>query len=159
LSHKTWPALGFAGVAYSNWDSFCCAWDDSVPRGSNGRPALLLGYPGGHVGSRGLTGGAHAPAPKRDLDWFLGQIEPVFPGTTAAATGRVYEDHWARDPYVHGAYSYLGVGQAATYGTIAAHPEGRIHFAGEHTSINYEGFLNGAVESGERAARELLRKL
>ena len=157
LSHKTWPALGFAGAAYSEWDSFCCAWDDSVPLGPAASPALLLGFPGGRVGASGLTGAAHGPAPARDLEWFLDQIEPVFPGTSSAATGRAYEDHWARDRWVHGAYSYFRVGQANTYGTIAAAAEGRFQFAGEHTSINYQGFLNGAVETGERAARALLR--
>jgi monoamine oxidase len=159
LSRKTWPALGFAGAAYSEWDRFCCAWDDSVPLGPDGSPALLLGFPGGRVGAHRLTGAAHGPAPARDLAWFLDQIEPVFPGTSRAATGRAYEDHWALDPWVHGAYSYYRVGQAATYGAIAAAPEGHVQFAGEHTSINYPGFLNGAVETGERAARALLRSI
>ncbi len=96
LRHKTWPSLGFAGAAYGEWDGFCCAWDDSVPLGPNGGPALMLGFPGGHVGARGLKGVAHGPAPAGDLEWFLRQIEPVFPGTSSAATGRAYEDHWAR---------------------------------------------------------------
>jgi monoamine oxidase len=159
LSHKTWPTLGFAGVAYSEWNGFCCAWDDSVPLGPRASPALLLGFPGGYVGARTLKGPAHGPAPAQDLDWFLARIELVFPGTTSAATGRAYEDHWALDPWVNGAYSYYRVGQANSYGAIAARPEGRIHFAGEHTSVSYQGFLNGAVESGERAARELLRRI
>jgi len=157
LTRKTWPPLGFAGAAYSEWDGFCCAWDDSVPQGANARPALLLGFPGGRVGAGTLTGEAHGPAPFADRDWLLRQIEPVFPGTVAAATGRAYEDHWALDPYVHGAYSFYRVGQAASYGALAARAEAPYHFAGEHTSSRFQGFLEGAVESGERAARELVR--
>jgi monoamine oxidase len=53
----------------------------------------------------------------------------------------------------------MRVGQAASYGLIAAAPEGRLHFAGEHTSINNQGFLDGAVETGERAAREIFRQI
>jgi monoamine oxidase len=155
LHRKTWPALGFSGATYSEWDRYCCAWDDSVPIGPNAGPALLLGFPGGRVGESQLTGQAHGAAPSADVDWFLAAIEPVYPGTTDAYTGRAYEDHWALDPWVRGAYSYNRVGQAATYGTIAAAAEGRIHFAGEHTSTEFQGFLEGAVESGERAAREL----
>jgi monoamine oxidase len=155
LRHKTWPALGFSGATYSEWDGYCCAWDDSVPLGPNASPALLLGFPGGRVGRSQLTGQAHGAAPSLDVDWFLSAIEPVFPGTRASYTGRAYEDHWALDPWVQGAYSYYRVGQAATYGTIAAAAEGRVHFAGEHTSTEFQGFLEGAVESGERAAREL----
>jgi monoamine oxidase len=159
IAHKTWPALGFAGAAYSEWDGFCCAWDDSVPAGAGGSPAQLLGFPGGRVGRTGLTGTAHATAPPADVDWFLGQIEPVYPGTAAAYTGRAYEDHWVLDPWVHGAYSYCRVGQASSFGRIAGLPEGSIHFAGEHTSVAHQGFLEGAVVSGERAARQLLRKM
>jgi len=89
----------------------------------------------------------------------LGELERVFPGTTAAFTGRAYEDHWALDPWVRGAYSYYRVGQAASYGEIARRAEGRVLFAGEHTSIANIGFLDGAVETGERAARRLLQRL
>jgi monoamine oxidase len=83
----------------------------------------------------------------------------VFPGTCGAYTGRAYEDHWALDPWVRGAYSYYHVGQANTYGQLAGAGEGRFLFAGEHTSINNIGFLDGAVETGERAARQLLRRV
>lgn len=83
----------------------------------------------------------------------------MLPGTTAAFTGQAYEDHWALDPWVRGAYSYYRVGQANSYGQLAGASEGRLLFAGEHTSINKIGFLEGAVETGERAARRLLRRL
>jgi monoamine oxidase len=158
LQRKTWPALGYSGVAYSEWEGFCCAWDDSVPQGPGAHPALLLGFPGGRVGKSQLTGAAHGSAPDADVKWLLKGIESVYPGTTAQYAGRAYEDHWAADPWVKGAYSYFKVGQAATFGARAAATEGPILFAGEHTSSTFQGFLEGAVESGERAARRLLRK-
>jgi monoamine oxidase len=156
LARKTWPQLGFSGATYSEWDGYCCAWDDSVPLGPTGSPALLLGFPGGHVGRTGLTGQAHGAAPPADVATFLSEIEPVYPGTSAAYTGRAYEDHWALDPWVAGAYSYCRVGQAATFGHLAGLAEGPIHFAGEHTSVQHQGFLDGAVSTGERAARQIL---
>ncbi|MHB8233772.1 MAG: flavin monoamine oxidase family protein, partial [Solirubrobacteraceae bacterium] len=159
LSHKTWPGLGFSGATYGEWDSYCCAWDDSVPAGPTAAPAQLLGFPGGTPGRTGLTGQAHGVAPSADVQAFLAQIEPVYPGTRAAYTGRAYEDHWALDPWVLGAYSYCRVGQAATFGHLAGLREGSIHFAGEHTSVSHQGFLDGAVETGERAARQLLKTL
>jgi monoamine oxidase len=159
LTRKTWPALGFAGAVYGEWNGFCCAWDDSVPLGPDASPALLLGFPGGEVGKSQLTGDAHASAPAADVAWLLGEIERVYPGTTAVYTGRAYEDHWALDPWVRGAYSYYRVGQASSYGALAAVPEGRAYFAGEHTSRKFQGFLEGAVITGERAARQLLHAL
>jgi monoamine oxidase len=159
LGHKTWPALGYSGATYGEWQRLACAWDDAVQLGPGARPALYLAFPGGRVGRSGLTGKAHGRAPARDVSWALGELEHVFPGTTAAYTGRAYEDHWARDPWVRGAYSYYRVGQASTYGQLAGASDGRFLFAGEHTSINNIGFLDGAVETGERAARRLLRKV
>jgi monoamine oxidase len=159
LAHKTWPVLGFSGATYGEWDGYCCAWDDSVPQGPSASPAMLLGFPGGDRARTGLTGQAHGSAPGADIATFLAQVEPVYPGTRAAFTGRAYEDHWALDPWVLGAYSYCRVGQAATFGHIAGVREGAIHFAGEHTSVRHQGFLEGAVESGERAARQLLNAL
>jgi monoamine oxidase len=95
----------------------------------------------------------------QDVNWALAQIEHLFPGTTAAYAGRAYEDHWALDPWVRGAYSYYRVGQANSYGQLAGASEGRFLFAGEHTSIENIGFLDGAVETGELAARRVFRRI
>jgi monoamine oxidase len=159
VAEKTWARLGFNGVAYTDWHSFDVCWDDSVPLGPNGAPALLLAFPGASTGRSVLTGAAHGPSPVRDTNWFLDRIEPIFPGTRAAFTGAAYEDHWVEDPWVRGAYSFYKVGQYAEYGTLAALTQGRVHFAGEHTSINNQGFLDGAVESGERAAKEIVAQI
>jgi monoamine oxidase len=159
LNHKTWPALGYSGATYGEWQRLACAWDDTVQLGPDASPALYLAFPGGRVGASGLAGAAHGPAPVRDVNWALGQIEQVFPGTTAAYAGRAYEDHWALDPWVRGAYSYYRVGQANSYGELAGATEGRFLFAGEHTSIENIGFLEGAVETGELAARRLFRRI
>lgn len=159
LSRKTWPALGFSGATYGDWQRLACGWDESVALGAAAEPALYLAFPGGRRGAGGLTGAAHGPAPAADVAFALGELDHVFPGTSAAFTGRAYEDHWALHPFSHGAYSYYRVGQAATYGELAARTEGRILFAGEHTSIANIGFLDGAVETGERAARRLIRRL
>ncbi|HXB16342.1 MAG TPA: NAD(P)/FAD-dependent oxidoreductase [Solirubrobacteraceae bacterium] len=158
LTHKTWPALGYSGAIYGEWQRLACGWDDCVQLGPGASPALYLAFPGARAGASGLTGAAHGPAPAADVATALGDIEHLFAGTTAAFTGRAYEDHWSEDPWVHGAYSYYRVGQASSYGTIARRTEGRMLFAGEHTSIANIGFLDGAVETGERAARRLLHR-
>ena len=131
------------------------AWDDSVPLGTSG-PAILLAFPGGSTGKNVLTGAAHGKAPKTDVSWFLNQIEPVFPGTTAAYSGFAWEDHWSVDPWHKGAYSYWRLGQYTTFSGYEGVQEGNVHFAGEHTDPEEQGFLNGAINTGERAASEVL---
>jgi monoamine oxidase len=159
LTHKTWPALGFSGAAFGEWDRLACGWDDCVPLGPNAAPALYVAFPGGRVGRSKLTGAAHGRTPPADATWALSEIDNVFPGTSGAYTGRSYEDHWALDPWVKGAYSYYCVGQATSYAALAQAPEGPYLFAGEHTSSENIGFLDGAVETGEEAAKALLRRL
>ncbi|MEJ0024284.1 MAG: FAD-dependent oxidoreductase [Alphaproteobacteria bacterium] len=65
---------------------------------------------------------------------------------------------WAKQPFTLGSYSAVRVGQYTTLLEHTASPseDGRIHFAGEHTSSDFQGFMNGAVDSGERCAGELL---
>ena len=157
VQKKTWPPLGYSGVSYTDWNAYCVAWDDSVPLGTSG-PAILLAFPGGSTGKNVLTGAAHGKAPKTDVSWFLNQIEPVFPGTTAAYSGLAWEDHWSVDPWHKGAYSYWRLGQYTTFSGYEGVQEGNVHFAGEHTDPEEQGFLNGAINTGERAASEVLHQ-
>jgi monoamine oxidase len=62
--------------------------------------------------------------------------------------------YWDEDPWIRGSYSFEGVGQARDFLQIAAASEGRVHFAGEHTSV-HRASMNGALESGVRAAAEV----
>jgi monoamine oxidase len=61
---------------------------------------------------------------------------------------------WHEDPFARGAFTYFEPGQMATLLPLAQRAEGRIHFAGEHTSA-WHGWMNGALESGNRAADEV----
>jgi monoamine oxidase len=67
---------------------------------------------------------------------------------------------WSRDPYARGAYSYLTVGGAGARVALAAPVENTLFFAGEATSNDGQGgTVNGALETGERAAREAAASL
>jgi monoamine oxidase len=87
---------------------------------------------------------------------FLGQVEPAFPGMTARATGKATLAAWHTSPFQRGAYAYWSPGYVHRYCTYERVPQGRVHFAGEHCSQDFQGFINGGAEEGERAANELL---
>ena len=59
------------------------------------------------------------------------------------------------DRHLLGAWSQYNVGQYTGFSGIEPRPEGNIHFAGEQTSITFQGYIEGAVRSGTRAAREI----
>jgi monoamine oxidase len=65
---------------------------------------------------------------------------------------------WSRYPYTLGSYASTKVGQYTTMLDVAGEPalDGRLQFAGEHTSKNFTGYMNGGVQSGNRAAQALV---
>jgi monoamine oxidase len=83
----------------------------------------------------------------------------VLPGATAAWNGTATLDFWTAYPWTKGSYSYWKVGQYTRFSGAESARSGNCHFAGEHTSQDFQGYLNGAVESGARAAAEILADL
>jgi monoamine oxidase len=62
---------------------------------------------------------------------------------------------WEDDPFARGGYAYFDPGFDPQWRSSLARPAGRTVFAGEHTSHRWQGYMNGAVESGLRAAAEI----
>ena len=67
------------------------------------------------------------------------------------------ESRWARDPFARGSYSHALPGHAGARAVLAAPIDGRLFFAGEATSPNFFSTAHGAKDSGERAAREVMK--
>jgi monoamine oxidase len=91
--------------------------------------------------------------PNARLAFTAAQMEKVHPGL-----GRVVEGgtsvSWADDPWAGGGYAWWKPGQLTAWQPELAKSEGRLHFAGEHTS-SMGRTIEGALESGMRAAREV----
>jgi monoamine oxidase len=83
----------------------------------------------------------------------LAQLEQVFPGV-GADFERGTSKSWDDDPWARGAFAYWRPGQMLALWPHVGRPEGRVHFAGDHTSP-WSGWMQGALESGLRAAREI----
>ena len=82
------------------------------------------------------------------IEFALEHMEKVPPGL------RRYVEGGTSKFWGHGAYSQFAPGQMTSWLPLAARPEGRLHFAGEHTS-RLAGLMEGALESGQRAAQEV----
>jgi monoamine oxidase len=147
--------------AYGRWSGdlttdhpFQYAWDTSLTQ--PGRAGLITAYSGGRDGAGLDAPGIYGPAPARVVDETLAVLDRVAPGIAQGFNGRAFVYNWTEDPWARGSYAAFLPGQTTRFGPIIKRPEGGVHFAGEHTSIAFQGFLEGAVESGERAAREVL---
>jgi monoamine oxidase len=124
-----------------------------------GPSGLLTVYSGGKTGAGYPAAVAHGRPSNEVLDRTLGVIDEAVPGTAAGFNGRAWIDAWVHDPWARGSYAAFLPGQYSDFWGYTKQAEGRIHFAGEHTSTHSQGYLNGGVESGERAAHEVLRAL
>lgn len=94
-----------------------------------------------------------AMAPADRLAFTLSQMEKVFPGIRENYEGGSSYS-WDEDEWAQGDYVWFKPGQVTSLLPAVAGAEGRIHFAGEHTSA-WPGWMQGALASGYRAAREV----
>ena len=133
-------------------------WESSTnQRGDSG---LLTVYAGGETGTTLWASPApHGAVGQPLLDDTLGQIDEVIPGSQSRFNGNAWVDWWHDDPWVRGSYAAFLPGQMTKFWHNVGPHDGHVHFAGEHTSTYSQGFLNGGVESGNRAAIEILRRL
>ncbi|MEY2196291.1 FAD-dependent oxidoreductase [Neobacillus sp. BF23-41] len=67
--------------------------------------------------------------------------------------------YWPGMSWTKGSYSYWKIGQYTSFSGVEGEPEGNVFFAGEHCSQDYQGYLNGAVDTGELAATGILKAL
>jgi monoamine oxidase len=151
FTNRHWNSLGnngdtFADTGYQN------SWE--VTRAQPGAPGILVDYTGGTIGASFGTG-----TPTERAQQFLTQIGPVLPGIAQRWNGLATVDYWTGYPWTRGSYSYWKVGQYTRFGGIEGVPEGACHFCGEHTSVDFQGYLNGGVETGYRAAAEVIDAL
>jgi monoamine oxidase len=114
-------------------------------------------------GERGILEAQAAGAQARSLarmpeaeriEFALSQLERIFPGIRGDYELGVSKI-WDEDPWARGAFAFFRPAQMLRLAPQLARAEGRIHFAGDHTSA-WPGWMQGALESGLRAAREVI---
>ena len=121
------------------------AWDASEHQ--HGTPGILMLLAGGRASAecREILGREGAEGVTRRLAW-LGVSSPL----TA-----MWHTSWEDDPLAGGGYAVFSPDFDPSLRDWLRRPAGRVTFAGEHTSINSEGYMDGAIESGLRAAAEI----
>ncbi len=154
-----WPGRG-NGLSYTD-EGYQNTWE--VSRAQSGAAGILNNYTGGSATAAKATQTAFATTAdanvQQDAKAFLDGLEAVFPGGAAKWNGRGASSLPALDPYLGLSYSYWRVGQYTSFAGYERVRQGNVLFAGEHCSVDYQGFMEGGAAEGAGAAQEILAQL
>jgi len=122
---------------------------------------LLVNYSGGNVAgayspSTPYSNAGTNPQVTTYANAFLAKLETVFPGITKQWTGKATLSTPFLDPLLNCSYSYFKPGQYTGFSGYEKVRQGNIHFAGEHCSQDFQGYMEGGASEGIRAANEVL---
>jgi monoamine oxidase len=145
FSHRFWRLPG-RSRAFGSPLPFGAVWDgNEEQRGPDGILVLLAGG-GASDATQAIGAKAGVSGLVHELDWL---------GSTHRELTAWRQVVWESDPWARGGYAYFDPAFDPALRPWLARPFGRLFFAGEHTSVKWQGYMNGAIESGRRAAEEI----
>jgi monoamine oxidase len=157
LGTGPWPGVS-NGSSYAD-TGYQAGWD--ATRAQSGNPGILVFYSGGSTADAAVTNQAFANAGnggvRADVAIAQSQIATVYPGLQW--NGKATQSLPQKSPLFRASYSFYKVGQYTTFGGYERVRQGSVLFCGEHTSIDFQGFMEGAASEGRRAARQAARML
>ena len=145
FDHRFWPAEDFSLMS----DETSHQYFHST-QGQPGQRGILCSY---SVGDKADVLASQTKADRQAQ--LMRDLAAVSPGAAAALID-TFDQPWQDDPWVHGAYAIYRPGQWFRIRPLLEQSHGKVLFAGEHLA-DWQGFMEGAVSTGEIAARHLLR--
>jgi monoamine oxidase len=163
FTQRLWNQRGPWGVSTGTTftdTGYQAGWD--VSRAQPGAEGVLVFYSGGGVTDAMTTGTAFTTIAASaqvgaDARRALGQVGPVFPGLPALWNGKATQSLPHKSDLMKASYSYWRVGQYTRFGGIEGAPEGNVFFCGEHTSQDFQGFMEGGASTGKQTAADVAR--
>jgi monoamine oxidase len=150
-----WRDAGLTGTAIDTGFPVSATFDDSPPFASSSRgPGVIFGFVGGD-NARAYAAMSDSARQAAVLNQYANFFGPQAQNATA-----FFETPWSGEQWTRGCP--VGIpsnGTLLAYGPWIRQPSGRIHWAGTETSAYWNGYMDGAVRSGERAADEVLHEL
>jgi monoamine oxidase len=151
MNASVWRKQGFSGNVTSDLPAQA-GWDATrMQSPSNVAFTVFLGGREGANLGEGSTEG--------QMKRFLPHVETMLRGTQSAATGKTWRAVWANEPLARGSYACFKIGQYTSLASNIAPAVGNIFFAGEHCSREFQGYMNGAAQTGRIAAEHVLKRL
>ena len=155
LGSGPWPGVS-NGSSYAD-TGYQVGWE--ATRAQSGDPGILVFYSGGSAVDAAATNQAFANASnggvRADAVVAQAQIAQVYPGLSW--NGKATQSLTHGSPYFGASYSFYETGQYTAFGGYERVRQRGVLFCGEHTSVDFQGFMEGAASEGVRAAGQLAR--
>lgn len=148
---RPWETLGYSGATYSD-EAFQLAWANSLLQA--GVAGGLTLYSGGKLAHDVGQGTAEEAAAR-----LMRGVDRAYPGASRERNGKVSRFHWPTFPWTKGSYACYKPGQWTTIAGSEGRPVGNLFFAGEHCSDDFQGYMNGAAQSGADTATAVMAKV
>ncbi|CAN5797242.1 hypothetical protein BH10BAC3_BH10BAC3_28090 [soil metagenome] len=149
VNNKPWRTAGQKGYTFSDLE-FGCGWDSSLMQSEREGSFTIFG--GGNFMSD-ICGKQNDLIAKK----FNPQLGRIYPGFAKAYNKKNVKFCWGNYAHTKAGYSSFKKGQWSTLAGWEQIPVGNIYFAGEHTSLDFQGYMNGAAKTGREAA-EMIAK-
>ena len=152
-----WPGVS-NGSSYAD-TGYQASWEATRAQpGARRHPRRLLGgsVTDAIVSATGVCDGLHAAASRRRHD-HARPARDRLPRIDPAWNGKAIQSLPKKSPFFEASYSFYRVGQYTDFAGYEAVRQGGVLFCGEHTSIDFQGFMEGGASEGKRAAKELRR--
>jgi monoamine oxidase len=150
-----WPGIG-NGNSYSD-TGYQNSWE--VTRAQPGTAGILDFYTGGTRTDQFVTSTAFNTASNSgvvtDVNTVLAQANPVFPGIASRYSGKATQSIPHKSPFFKASYAYWRVGQYTGFSGYEGARQGGVLFCGEHTSQDFQGYMEGGCDTGKAAAKDL----
>jgi monoamine oxidase len=158
---RPWNRAGSTGSIYTD-QPFQSGWD--VTRGQAGGPGIFVEYPGADVAASMSQSNSYTTSDTNTqvtkfAQQLLKQLDQIFPGIGTHWNGKAMLSTPFTDRNFLCSYSYWKPGQYIAFSGYEKQRQGNIHFAGEHCSQDFQGFMEGGASEGVRAANEILGDL
>jgi len=152
-----WPGKSSGDLTFDG--SFSTTWE--ATRAQPGATGMLVDFAAAHgsarLGDRTPYTTDATPSTAAAARALVADLERPYPGASKHVTGKSTLSHLTSDPFARGSYSGWLAGQYAKFGGYERVRQGNVHFAGEHCSVRFQGFMEGAAREGLRAARDIAR--
>ena len=148
--NRVWRSQGFGGDSYVDLP-YQSGWDSSREQDSSfGAYTMFAGGNAGLDYGKGTT--------LHQARTMLTGLDQVFPGVKQDWRGTALRAFWPDNEFVRGSYAAYRPGQWTRLRGAEGETVENLYFAGEHTSLDWQGYMNGGAESGRLAAEAILTR-